>query len=112
MTSVDEEVRDRWTKIGQPVNINHEMVRLTVSVISRSMFREDIVDATSKVDIVLQTILAQSVQRMPHRWICRFSSPPRPIAPTNGQSIHSIPLSTISSSAAGRSPKAMICSGC
>jgi cytochrome P450 len=65
MTTVATEVRERWlARSGQQVNINAEMVRLTTSVISRSMFTEDIVDATSKVDVALQTILSQSVQRM------------------------------------------------
>ncbi len=65
MTTVAEETRERWlARRGQMVNINAEMTRLTTSVISRSMFTEDIVDAASKVDVALQTILGQSVQRM------------------------------------------------
>lgn len=65
MTAAASEMRDRLTaQRGQAVNINAEMVRLTTSVISRSMFTEDIVDASSKVDVALQVILGQSVQRM------------------------------------------------
>jgi cytochrome P450 len=65
MTAVACETRDRlMSQRRQPVNINAEMVRLTTSVISRSMFSEDIVDTTSKVDVALQVILGQSVQRM------------------------------------------------
>ncbi|MBK8616391.1 MAG: cytochrome P450 [Anaerolineales bacterium] len=65
MTAAACEMRDRlMAQRGQAVNINAEMVRLTTSVISRSMFTEDIVDASSKVDVALQVILGQSVQRM------------------------------------------------
>jgi len=65
MTAVACEVRQRWQTLqGQPINLNAEMMRLTMSIVSRTMFTADIVDEASQVDVALQTILRQSVQRM------------------------------------------------
>lgn len=58
----------RWlqgaTRATTPINLNHDMMRLTISIISRAMFNEDISASAVQVETALQTILTQSVQRM------------------------------------------------
>jgi cytochrome P450 len=67
MTDVAIQAGQRWLAQpsgSSPINLNAEMMRLTVSVISRSMFNEDISESAVAVEEALQTILSQSVQRM------------------------------------------------
>ena len=69
MTDVACQFGRRWLELARrsepaAFNVNAEMMRLTTSVISRTMFKQDIGDTLSQVDKALHTILDQSVQRM------------------------------------------------
>jgi len=62
-------VLDRWEQVaasGQPLNIQQEMMRLTLSVITRALFNQRIGDETGNIGSDLTILLEDNIYRFDH----------------------------------------------
>jgi cytochrome P450 len=62
-------VLERWEQVaasGQPLNLQQEMMRLTLSVITRALFSQRIGDETGSIGADLTTLLEDNIYRFDH----------------------------------------------
>jgi cytochrome P450 len=67
ITAVAEEMLESWRAIaskGEPVDINSEMMRLALTIVSRALFKTDVGDKAQEVADSLNILMEQSQRRI------------------------------------------------